>query len=143
MRTLAYRVFGDTIVARLPKGSEVLAGIAEICEKEGVQLAEISAIGAVDKITVGLYNVEEQKYHSNTFEDEMEMTGLLGTATRKDGQVYLHLHGSFSDVHGHTFGGHVNQAFISATCEVVIRRIAGEIGRRYDPETGLFIMDID
>jgi len=55
----------------------------------------------------------------------------------KDGEYYSHLHISAGDESGRVFGGHLNEAHISATAEVVIRMINGEVDRFYDDATGL------
>ena len=34
-------------------------------------------------------------------------------------------------------GGHLNEARVSATCEVVVRVINGEVGRQFSNEIGL------
>ena len=35
------------------------------------------------------------------------------------------------------FGGHLNEAFVSATCEMVVLPMAGQVERAFDEETGL------
>ena len=35
---------------------------------------------------------------------------------------------------GEVFGGHLNQAFVSATCEMVIQIMEGKVDRRFDKE---------
>lgn len=139
---MVYKIFGNTIVARIDRGEEVLSSLKIICKKENVQLASISAIGAADHVIVGLYNVAEKEYIKNTFDGEMEMTSLTGNVTTKDGEVYLHLHANFADGDGHVFGGHLNEAVISGTCELFIFTLNGTMGRKLDEVTGLNILDL-
>ena len=138
---MQYRVFGDTYVVRLQRGEEVLACLRELCEKESISLGTVSAIGAVNHVVVGVYRVDEQKYVANTFDGAMELTSLMGNITEKDGEPYLHLHATFGDLTGKVIGGHLNEAVVSATCELFVRKVEGHVGRRLDPETGLNIFD--
>ncbi len=139
---MVYKEFGSMVVLRIDRGEEIVSSVKKVCEKENIRLACISALGAVDHAVVGLYLVEERKYSPNSFDGEMEMTSLTGNVTTKDGAVYLHMHADFADGSGHTFGGHLNEAVISGTCEMFIQRLDGEIGRRLDAETGLNILDL-
>ena len=138
---MQYRVFGDPYVVRLQRGEEVLACLRELCEKESISLGTVSAIGAVNHVVVGVYRVDEQKYVANTFDGVMELTSLMGNITEKDGEPYLHLHATFGDLTGKVIGGHLNEAVVSATCELFVRKVEGHVGRRLDPETGLNIFD--
>jgi len=47
------------------------------------------------------------------------------------------MHMSAGNDRGEVFGGHLNSAFVSATCEMVISIIDGLVDRRHDEETGL------
>ena len=93
---MEYKKSGDLIALRVSRGEEIVGCVKAVCEKERVAFGSITGIGAVDHAVVGLYRVAEQKYYSNTFDGEMEMTSLLGNATQKDGQVYLHFHATFA-----------------------------------------------
>ena len=44
---------------------------------------------------------------------------------------------SAGDSEGHVFGGHLNRAIVSATCEMIINIIDGEVDRYHDEEIGL------
>lgn len=134
---MEYRRFEDTIVCRIDPKEEIVETIKKVCEAEEVKLAEISGLGAVDEIEVGVYYIAEKQYHSNTFKGYYEITSLTGSATRQNGEVYLHLHMSAGDIHGNVIGGHLNRAIVSATGEIIIRVIHGEVGRKHSDEIGL------
>lgn len=138
---MEYRRFNDIYIVRMDRGEEIVATLADLCEKENIRLASVAAIGAVDRAVVGLYDVGEKVYHKKEFNEPMEIASLLGTVTEKDGKPYLHLHATLCDAQMQTHGGHVNELHISATCEMVLRLIPGEVGRRLDEGIGLNLFD--
>ena len=138
---MEYRRFGNQIVARMDRGEEIQEQLKAICLKEDVKLASVSALGAVDDFTVGVYKVDEQKYYSNHFQGAYEIVSLTGTVNTMDGEYYAHLHMSAGNDKGEVFGGHLNTARISATCEMVIDVIDGVVERRADPEVGLNLFE--
>ena len=124
-------------MARIDRGEEILAALQEIAEAEGIQLASISALGATNDFTVGVYNVDEKQYHANDFKGNFEIVSLTGTVSTMDGRFYAHLHMSAGDEKGQVFGGHLNRAVVSAVCEMVITVIDGTVDRSFSPEIGL------
>ena len=87
-----YRKFGNVIVARMDRGEEILEQIKIIALKENIKLASISALGATDDFTVGVYNVDEKKYYSNEFKGNFEIVSLTGTINTMNGEFYTHVH---------------------------------------------------
>ena len=134
---MEYKRFKDTIVARMDRGEEILTELKKIALAENVKLAEISALGAVDDFTVGVYNVAEKNYYSNHFEGAYEIVSLTGSINTMNGEYYSHLHMSAGNDKGEVFGGHLNSARISATSEMFIRVIDGKVDRFHDEVTGL------
>ena len=140
---MKYNRFGDKIVARIDKGEEVLEKLKEIALKENIKLANINALGATNNFTVGVFKTGEKKYYSNEFSGEdFEIVSLTGTISTMNGEYYAHLHMSAGDGNGHVFGGHLNKCVISATCEMVIYIIDGEVDRYFDEEIGLNLFDL-
>lgn len=134
---MEYRKFKDKLVIRMDRGEEILSVLKEICLKENIKCASISALGAVDEFSVGLYDVKEKKYNSNTFKGAYEIVSLTGNITTMNGEYYSHLHMGCADKDGHMFGGHLTYAHISATVEMVLDIINGNIDRIHDENTGL------
>lgn len=138
-----YRRFGNKIIARIDRGEEILEKVKEIALKENIKLAGISALGATNGFTVGVYNVDEKKYYANEFKGSYEIVSLTGTINTMNGEFYTHIHMSAGNDKGEVFGGHLNKAMISATCEMVIDIIDGSVDRSYDEEIGLNIFNFD
>ena len=132
-----YRRFGDKIVVRMDRGEEILTELQRVAEKENIKLASVTALGATDDFTVGVYNVAEKQYHSHSFQGAFEIVSLTGTINTMNGEYYAHLHISAGDEKGAVFGGHLNRAVISATCEMVITVIDGQVDRFRDEEIGI------
>lgn len=134
---MEYKKFDSTIIARIDKGEEILEKVKEIALKENIKLASISALGAVNDFTVGVFKTDEKNYYSNSFQGYFEITSLTGTINTMNGEFYTHIHMSAGNEKGEVFGGHLNRAVVSATCEMVITIIDGSVDRYFDEEIGL------
>lgn len=132
-----YKRFGNTLVVRIDKGEEIITSIKELTVKEKIKLGSISGLGAVDDINVGVFETSEKKYYSNNFKGLMEIVSLTGTINTMDGEFYCHLHMSVGDRKGNVYGGHLNSAVVSATCEMLVTIIDGEVDREFSNEIGL------
>ena len=136
-----YRRFDNTIVLRLEKDEEVIESIKNICIKEEIKAGTITGLGASNDITIGLFKVDEKKYYSNSFKEDFEITNLTGNISVMNDEPYLHIHGTFGKDDGSCIGGHLNKAIISATSEIFITVINGNIGRRFNDNIGLNLIE--
>ncbi len=134
---MEYRRFQDTIVLRIDRGEEICEALKEMAFKEKICLAEVSALGAVNDFTVGVFKTGEKKYYANHFEGDHEIVSLTGTISTMNGDYYSHLHMSAGNEKGEVYGGHLNRALVSATCEMVVRVINGRVERAFDEDIGL------
>ena len=137
---MEYRRFHDTVILRIDRGEEIIAAVKTVAEQEHIRLASVSALGATDDFTVGVYDVAAKRYDSKTFTGPHEIVSLTGTITEKDGAFYQHLHMSAGNKDCAVVGGHLNRAVVSVTCEMVIRVLSGAVGRSPDPETGINLL---
>lgn len=134
---MEYRKFNHVIVARIDRGEEIIQAILDICQKESIQLANVNALGAVGEFTVGLFNTKEKKYYSNTYTGDFEIVSLTGSLNTMKKEPYTHIHMSVADDKNQVYGGHLNSAKVSATCEMFIYPIDGIVEREFDEEIGL------
>ncbi|BCS94437.1 hypothetical protein DSLASN_00690 [Desulfoluna limicola] len=138
---MEYVRYGSKLLVRLDPGEEVLASLTSVCRKGNIALGSISGIGAVNKAKVGLFNPTTKNYHSTTFEGNFEVTGLSGNVSQMNGEVYLHLHATLADGEHNAFGGHLNEAWVSATAEICIDVVNGTVGRKFNEAIGLNLLE--
>lgn len=144
---MQFRRFGNKYFVRIDKGEEIMSTLKKFCEAEKITLGEVKALGAVNDFTVGLFDVKEKKYHSNNFKFDAEIVSLWGTVTTMNGEIYLHIHMSAGDAEGHVYGGHLNSAIVSATCEMIVEDISEGnsngyvVERKFNGEIGLNLFE--
>ena len=132
---MEHRRFGSDCVIRIQKGEEILAALRQVCTQENIVLASVNGIGAVNDVTLGVFNSKKFVYESTRYTGDMEIVSCMGNVTQKDGEVYLHLHMAVANAtKGVVYAGHLNDAKISLTGEFILRIIDGRVEREYSPE---------
>ena len=138
---MKYRKYGDTFVVRIDLNEEIIQSLKTLCEKEGIRLAQVDAIGAVNHATVGVYDLREQAYHREELDGFMEITGLSGNVTQMNGEPYIHLHCTMADRDNVVHGGHAIELTVGATCEMFVRVLDGTVSRVREPALGINLID--
>ncbi|MDR1463949.1 MAG: DNA-binding protein [Oscillospiraceae bacterium] len=137
---MEYRGFGRDLVLRLDPGEEILSSLKDLAAREDLRLASVRGIGAVNHAVLGLFDPKTKQYQANAFDCDMEIVSLTGTVSRMAGEVYLHLHMAAGQRDGTVVGGHLNEATVSATAELVLTRVDGALDRAFSEEIGLNLL---
>ena len=87
----------DTYLVRLDPEEEILTQLHALAEKERIQLAEVSGLGALKEFEICVYNVAEKAFYHNAYTEALELVSLSGTITQLDGNPYLHIHAAAGD----------------------------------------------
>ena len=135
-----YRKFGTTYVMRLDPGDEIGEKVLWLAAVEQIKLATVTGLGAVDNVTLGIFSPDTKQFKANMFHADFEIVSLTGTITTQRGRPYAHLHMAVSDLAARCFGGHLNRGVVSASAEIIIQVLPGEIDRQPDPKIGLNLM---
>ena len=61
-----YKRFDKKIIARFDRGEEVHTALKNLAFKEDIKLASISALGATDDFTIGVYKLDDKSYREKT-----------------------------------------------------------------------------
>ena len=135
-----YQKFGGTYVVRLDPGDEIVEKVLWLAAVEDIRLATVSGLGTVDNVTLGIFSPDTKQFKANMFHADFEIVSLTGTITTQRKRPYAHLHMAVGDLAGRCYGGHLNRGVVSATAELIIQTIPGEVDRQPDPKFGLTLM---
>ena len=140
---MAQGKLGRVIAVRLKPGTDVLLGLQEACERNGINNGVIlSAIGSlqdphfcnpVELPTKAGYGYGETLHLTGP----IELTNASGIICHDDqGNTNLHVHLTVTDRHGTAHGGHlVEGTKVLLTVDVILAEIEGLVmGRKFDTE---------
>lgn len=136
---MEYKKVKNHIIVRLDVGEEIISSIMNILKNEKISFATITGIGATNDFTVGTYDVTNQLYKKSNYKGVYEIVSLLGNTSTMNNEPYIHIHMSAADNNNNVVGGHLNEAYISATAEIVLNIIETNVDRIKDQNTGLNI----
>ena len=74
--------------------------------------------------------------------DQVEVLSLVGDIALKDGQPTVHAHVVVGKADGTAYGGHLMEAHVRPTLEVILVESPNFLQRTMDPESGLALIDI-
>ena len=122
---------------RLDPGEKVMATLKEFCTEKNITAGKITGIGAANEVELAFFWPKTKKYESRTFTGDFEIAPLIGNIATKSGKVYLHCHITLGQEDYTTIAGHLNEAVISATGEIIIEPFVGNVERAFDDDIGL------
>ena len=139
---MEYKRIENKIVFRLEMGEGLMESTQKIAAAENIKLASINGIGACSKIEMGYIDLSIKEYVFKTFKGNLEILQATGNITLKDGEPFPHIHISVANEDCKAFGGHLNEAIISATFEGVMQIMDHEINREFNEDLGLALMNV-
>ena len=139
---MEYRKYGNDYVLRIDKGENVTETIKEVCKKEAVCGGYFQGIGACATATLSTYIPEQNDFIDHEISGMLEMVSLMGNITMDcDKQPFLHSHAVFSYLNQEgeiaVAAGHLKEAQIGYTGEILITPADDTIGRQFDTNAGI------
>src|SRR3984893_6563539 len=123
------------------QGDEAFSGLLEFAEKYHVTSAHFTAIGALDGATLGWFDPQRKMYKKIPIQGQHEVIGMSGDIALYKGKPVVHTHMVVAGPVGTTQGGHVLEAYVSPTLEVMVTVDPAAMQKRFDPATELTLID--
>lgn len=123
------------------KGDEVLAGLAQFAEEKHIAAARITGIGAIQSATLGWLDPQRKMYRLIPIASQSEVLSLLGDIALLHGQPVIHAHMVVGYPGGSVHGGHLIEAHVWPTLEVIVTAYPNAMRKQMDPESGMALID--
>jgi predicted DNA-binding protein with PD1-like motif len=141
----AKRLYQDpvTYAVVFDKGDEFLDGMLSFAKEAGLSASHFTAIGAFSEVTLGYFDRHRKEYQRNIINEQVEVLSLVGDIALYQLEPKVHAHVVVGKADGTAHGGHILEAHVWPTLEVVVTASPAHLRRRHDPETGLALIDLD
>ena len=123
-------------------GDEVISILQDFARRENVRAARFTAIGAFERATLAYFDWATKAYVDIPVREQVEVLVLAGDIAWQGRDPVAHVHCVLGRRDGSTVGGHLRQAIVRPTLELMITE-AGALERRPDPASGLALIATD
>jgi predicted DNA-binding protein with PD1-like motif len=131
-----------TFVVVFDKGEEVVQGLTAFASREQLRASQVTAIGALSDVTLGYFDRETRQYRHIPLREQVEVLSLLGVVTLDGEKPKLHGHVVVGRRDGSAHGGHLLEAHVWPTLEVIVEESPAYLRRKLDPASGLALIDL-
>jgi predicted DNA-binding protein with PD1-like motif len=131
----------STYIVIFETGDEVASGLKRFAEEYKLADSSFKAIGALSHAKVGWFNWETKAYETAAeFNEQIEVLSLIGDVALKDGKPVVHAHLIIGRKDGTAHGGHLIEAHVRPTLEVVLTESSQPLQKTVDGESGLALI---
>jgi uncharacterized protein len=131
----------QTFILVFETGDELAGGLAKFAKEKRLSAASFKAVGALSSVRLGWFSWESKKYEpSVTLDEQVELVSLIGDVALNNGEPMVHAHAVVGRKDGTAHGGHLLQARIRPTCEVVLTESPVELRKFVDEMSGLALI---
>jgi len=129
-----------TIALIFETGEDPVAGLNRFAQENKLSACRFTAIGAFSDAVLGYFDWEKKEYERIPVEEQVEVLALVGDIATQDGKPKIHAHVVLGRRDGSARGGHLLEARVRPTLEVILTQSPAHLDRVYDPASGLALI---
>jgi uncharacterized protein len=121
-------------------GDEVMTGLRDFASKHRLSGSHFTAIGAFSDLIVGYFDWKQKDYKQIPLREQVEVLSLAGDIALDEGKPQVHAHVVVGKSDGTAHGGHLLEAHVRPTLEVILVESPQHLQRQTDRESGLALI---
>ncbi len=124
------------------QGDEFMASMLSFSKEHGLSGSSFTAIGAFSDVTLAYFERDRKAYRKNPFHEQVEVLSLVGDIAMEGDEPKIHAHVLVGRADSTTRGGHIMEAHVWPTLEVIVTESPRHLQREYDEESGLALIRV-
>lgn len=121
-------------------GDEVMAGIKSFAEQNHLVASHFTAIGALSRVTLGYFEWDKKQYKKIPIQEQVEVASLVGDIAENKGKPAVHAHVVVGRSDGSAAAGHLVEAHVRPTLELILTESPAHLRKQMDSESGLALI---
>jgi predicted DNA-binding protein with PD1-like motif len=132
-----------TFAVVLQTDDEAMRCLKEFAQKERIGGAQVTAIGALRRAKLAYFDWETKAYQSIEVGEQVEVASLVGDiAIGPDGKASVHAHAVLGRRDGSALAGHLEEAHVRPTLEIIVTESPAHLCKAKDKESGLALIQL-
>jgi predicted DNA-binding protein with PD1-like motif len=132
-----------TFAVILQHGDEAMRCLQEFATQQRLGASQITAIGALSGATLAFFDWDKKTYQPIPVNEQVEVASLVGdVAVGPDGKPSVHVHAVLARRDGTAFAGHLQEAHVRPTLEIILTESPAHLCKRTDKESGLPLISV-
>jgi predicted DNA-binding protein with PD1-like motif len=133
---------GDATVLVFESGDEVISQLTAFAKDRRITAAHFTAIGAFRDAGLGYFDWQTKKYLRNQVDEQVEVVALAGDIAIDGDHPSVHAHAVVAKRDGSTMGGHLLEAHVRPTLELILEKSPELLQKKLDKESGLALISV-
>jgi predicted DNA-binding protein with PD1-like motif len=123
-------------------GEEVVSQMQRFAKENNLAVSRFTAIGAFSSAPLGYFNWDQKHYEKIPINEQVEVLSLTGDIVMQEGEPRIHMHVVVGKRDGTAHGGHLLQAYVRPTLEIILTEAPNYLQRSTDPASGLALINL-
>jgi predicted DNA-binding protein with PD1-like motif len=128
---------------KLKRGEKIHESMVEFCKKMKKFGGWFFGLGTLAEAELGFFSFSKKEYKKIKLKNNMELVSLIGNIALAEKDFVVHSHCVLADKNFKVFGGHLFEAKVLATCEIIFIPFDRKVERILDKTLNLKVLKLD
>ena len=123
-------------------GDEVASTLLKFARDNQLYASHFTAIGGFRDVTLGYFNIETKEYEKIPIQEQVEVVSLAGDIASSDKGPQVHAHVVIGKRDGSAHAGHLMEAHVRPTLELILEESPAHLRRKMNPQFGIALIEV-